>query len=118
VADLLKEEQINPMQVILTAHSLLGQGKLDVSQLSAVVKRLPSDFAEHPDIQALALDQPAEMRAVFPTPPMLRSSWDRILQALEQRKIIVPPGSLTAQIAGGVIKTSLWLVHRLDSQEV
>ncbi|WPD22923.1 MAG: hypothetical protein SD837_22415 [Candidatus Electrothrix scaldis] len=118
VADLLKEEQVNPMQVILTAHSLLGQGKLDVSQLSAVVKRLPSDFAEYPDIQALALDQPAEMRAVFPTPPMLRSSWDRILQALEQRKVIVPPGSLTAQIAGGVIKTSLWLVHRLDSQEV
>ncbi|MCI5160228.1 MAG: hypothetical protein D3906_17765, partial [Candidatus Electrothrix sp. AUS1_2] len=80
VPGLLKEERVNPMQIILTAHSLAGQGKLDSSQLPALLKRLPSDFVEHPDIQALMLDQPAEMRAVFPAPPMLRSSWDRITQ--------------------------------------
>ncbi|MCW5208814.1 hypothetical protein VU10_01110, partial [Desulfobulbus sp. US1] len=62
--------------------------------------------------------QAAEMRPVFPAPPMLRSSWDRINQAVEQRKVIIPPGSLTAQIAGGLLATSLWLIHRLDSMEI
>jgi len=123
VAGLLKEERLNPMQVIFAAHSLSGQGQgnadgTDVASLSALLKKLPADFFEHPDLQALMLDQKAEVRPVFPAPPMLRSSWDRIARAVEQRKAIVPPGSLTAQIVGGLLTTSLWLVHRLDSTEV
>ncbi len=121
VAGLLEEERLNPMQVILAAHSLSGQGSTGiagVTSLSALLKKLPADFFEHPDLLALMLDKKAAMRPVFPAPPMLRSSWDRIAQAVEQRKVIVPPGSLTAQIAGGLLATSLWLVHRLDSMEV
>ncbi|MCI5139011.1 MAG: hypothetical protein D3922_11500, partial [Candidatus Electrothrix sp. AR1] len=121
VAGLLKEERLNPMQVVFAVHSLAGQGStniVDVTSLSALLKKLPADFLDHPDLQALMLHQEAEMRPVFPAPPMLRSSWDRIAQALEQKKAIVPPGSLTAQIAGGLLPTSLWLVHRLDSLEV
>ena len=79
---------------------------------------MPAVFLEHPDLQALMLHQAAALRPVFPAPPMLRSSWDRIAQAVEQRKVIVPPGSLTAQIAGGLLTTSLWLIHRLDSMEI
>ena len=118
VSGLLKEERLNPMQVILAAHSLSGQGGTGVTSLSALLKKLPADFLEHPDLEALMLPHEAAMRPVFPAPPMLRSSWDRIAQAVGQRKAIVPPGSLTAQIAGGVLTTSLWLVHRLDSLEV
>jgi len=121
VSGLLKEERLNPMQVIFAAHSLSGQGSagvVDVTSLSALLKKLPADFLEHPDLEALMLPHEAAMRPVFPAPPMLRSSWDRIAQAVGQRKAIVPPGSLTAQIAGGVLTTSLWLVHRLDSLEV
>ena len=118
VDDLLKEKVFNPMQVILLAHSLAGQGELDRTVLTALLKKNPAEFGEHPDIQALLLDQTAEVRPAFPAPPMLRSSWDRIVQAVEQRKAIIPPGSLAAQLADGVINTSLWLVHRPDSQEV
>jgi hypothetical protein len=127
VSGLLKEERLNLMQVIFAAHSLSRQrnagvvGVTDVAgvtSLSALLKKLPADFFEHPDFEALMLHQEAAMRPVFPAPPMLRSSWDCIAQAVEQRKAIVPPGSLTAQIAGGVLTTSLWLVHRLDSLEV
>ena len=121
VASLLKEERLNPMQVILAAHSLSGQGGtgvVDVTSLAALLKKLSADFFEHPDLQALMRHQAAEMRPVFPAPPMLRSSWDRIAQAVEQRKVIIPPGSLTAQIAGGLLTTSLWLIHRLDSMEI
>ena len=121
VSGLLKEERLNPMQVIFAAHSLSGQGSagvVDVTSLSALLKKLPADFLEHPDLEALMLPHEAAMRPVFPAPPMLRSSWDCIAQAVGQRKAIVPPGSLTAQIAGGVLTTSLWLVHRLDSLEV
>ncbi|MGB5684170.1 MAG: hypothetical protein WBM35_00040 [Candidatus Electrothrix sp.] len=115
---------LNPMQVIFAAHALSGQGNADVAgiaSLSALLKKLPADFLEHPDLEALMflmLHQEAAMRPIFPAPPMLRSSWDRIAQAVGQRKAIVPPGSLTAQVAGGVLATSLWLVHRLDSLEV
>ena len=121
VASLLKEECLNPMQVIFTAHFLSRQGNVDVATvtlMSALLKKLPAAFYEHPDLQALMLHQVDEMRPVFPAPPMLRSSWDCIAQAVEQRKVIVPPGSLTDQIAGGLLPTSLWLVHRLDSLEV
>ncbi|MCI5165293.1 MAG: hypothetical protein D3903_04200 [Candidatus Electrothrix sp. GM3_4] len=114
VSSLLKEECLNPMQVILAAHSLPGQKNVDATLLSALLKKIPAAFFEHPDLQALMLHQTAEMRPVFPAPPMLRSSWDRIAQAVEQRKVIVPPGSLTAQIADGLLTTSLWLIHRLD----
>ncbi|CAK8721579.1 Carboxypeptidase regulatory-like domain-containing protein [Candidatus Electrothrix laxa] len=123
VASLLQEEPLNPMQVIFAAHSLSGQGRsIDVADvvisLSALLKKLPADFCEHPDLQALMLHQEAEVRPAFPAPPMLRSSWDRIVRAVEQRKVIVPPGSLTAQVAGGLLTTSLWLVHRLDSMDI
>jgi hypothetical protein len=119
VSSLLREEYLNPMQVIFAAHSLSGQGRsIDVASLASLLKKLPADFFEHPDLQAFMLHQAAEMRPVFPAPPMLRSNWDRISQAVEQRKVIVPPGSLTAQIAGSLLTTSLWLIHRLDSMEV
>ncbi|MCI5126562.1 MAG: hypothetical protein D3925_19315, partial [Candidatus Electrothrix sp. AR5] len=128
VSGLLKEEceehlnSLNPMQVIFAAHSLAGQGNtniVDVTSLSALLEKLPADFIEHPDLEALMLlSQEAAMRPAFPAPPMLRFSWDRIALAVEQRKAIVPPGSLTDQIAGGLLTTSLWLVHRLDSLEV
>lgn len=118
VSDLLKQEHLNPMQVILVAHSLSRQGKLDVVLLTALLKKLPAECVEHPDIQALMLNKLKDVRPAFPAPPMLRSSWDRIVKAVEQRKAIVPPGSLAAQLADGVIKTSLWLVHRPDRLEV
>ncbi|WP_339136282.1 MAG: hypothetical protein WGN25_00110 [Candidatus Electrothrix sp. GW3-4] len=118
VSSLLKKERLNPMQVIFLAHSLLGLGKLDSALLSGLLKKLPAAFQEHPDIHSLMLKQEATMRPIFSAPPMLRSSWDRIAQAVEQRKAIVPPGALTAQIAGGLLASSLWLVHRLDSLEV
>ena len=131
VSGLLKKEyeerlnSLNPMQVIFAAHSLSGQGRsidvadgAGVTSLAALLKKLPADFFEHPDLQAFMLHQATEIRPVFPAPPMLRSSWDCIAQAVEQRKAIVPPGSLTAQIAGSLLTTSLWLIHRLDSIEV
>jgi hypothetical protein len=118
VSRLLEEERLNPVQVILIAHSLAGQGKLDATLLAALLKKLPVEFVEHPDIQALMLNQPTDVRPAFSAPPMFRSSWDRIVKAVEQRKAIVPPGSLAAQLADGVTKTSLWLVHRPDNLEI
>jgi hypothetical protein len=121
VADLLQQESLhslNPLQVILLAHSLAEQGKLDTALLTTLLKKLPANFAEHADIQALMLNQPATVRPAFFAPPMLHSSWDRIVQAVKQRKAIIPPGSLAAQLDDGVIKTALWLVHRPDSLEI
>ncbi|MCI5148257.1 MAG: hypothetical protein D3916_02455 [Candidatus Electrothrix sp. MAN1_4] len=118
VSDLLKQEHLNPMQAILVAHSLSRQGKLDVVLLTALLKKLPAECVEHPDFQALMLNKLRDERPVFSAPPMLRFSWDCIVKAVEQRKVIVPPGSLAAQLADGVIKTSLWLVHRPDRLEV
>ncbi|MCI5141384.1 MAG: hypothetical protein D3909_06600 [Candidatus Electrothrix sp. ATG1] len=118
VESLLREESLNPMQVIFVAHSLLGQGNLDNALLHALLRKLPGVFREHPDLQPLMLEQQNEMRPAYPAPPILRTSWDCILRAVEQRKAIAPPGSLTTEIAGGVLSTSLWLVHHLGNLEV
>ena len=117
VDSLLKEETLNPMEVLYAVHALLRQGPVDKALLTSLLKKLPSVFAEHADFQALMMGKETTMRPVFSAPPLLRGSWDCIAQAVEQRKTIVPPGSLAAQAADGLMNTSLWLVHRLDSLE-
>jgi hypothetical protein len=121
VDSLLKEEGLNPMEGLYAVHALLRQGSVDTALLSALLKKMPSAFVEHADVQAImvsTMGNGTEMRPFFSAPPLFRASWDCIAQAVEQKKAIVPPGSLAAQAADGLMNTSLWLVHRLDSLEV
>jgi hypothetical protein len=121
VDTLLKEEVLNPMEVLYTAHALLRQGGADTALLAALMGKLPPAFVEHADFQAIMtsmMSRKTEMRPVFSVPPLFRASWEYIARAVEHKKAIVPPGSLTALAADGLMNTSLWLVHRLDSLEV
>ncbi len=118
VDSLLKEAVLNPMEVLYAVHSLLRQGAADTVLLSALLKKMPPVFTDHADFQAIMMSKEADLRSVFSAPHLLRASWDYFALAFEQRKAIVPPGSLAAQVADGLMNTSLWLVHRLDSLEV
>ncbi len=115
---LLKEEVLNPMEVLYTVHALLRQGPIDTILLTALLEKMPPVFVKHTDFQALMIGKKTAMRPIFLAPPLLRASWNCIDQAVAQRTAIVPPGSLAAQVADGVMNTSLWLVHRLDSLEI
>src|SRR5262249_27232157 len=48
----------------------------------------------------------------FPTPPMLRRSWDLIVGESANREDVVPVGSLAAQIGGWGLSNSVWLRWR------
>ncbi len=122
VQGLLAQEVVNPMEVFYAALQISGQGQgqgsRDTDLLTLLLNKLSPTFAEHTDLHALKIPSQAVMRPIFSAPPMFRASWDRIAEAVEQRKVIVPPGSLAAQVADGLMNTSLWLIHRLDSLEI
>ena len=119
VQDMLKEQSLNPMLAIFAAHFLMRQHPADAVLTTELLKGLGQgqNLIDHPDLQALMLYQDPGVRPAFSDPPTLHSSWQFIAQAVEQRKAIVPPGSLTDHISSGLTKTSLWLIHRLDNQK-
>ncbi|MCW5211937.1 hypothetical protein VU04_03395 [Desulfobulbus sp. TB] len=121
VQGLLAQEVVNPMEIFYAALQVQGQvqgrGSRDTDLLTMLLNKLPPTFAEHTDLQALKIPNQSAMRPIFSAPPMFRASWDRIAQAVDQRKVIVPPGSLAAQVADGLMNTSLWLIHRLNRMD-
>ncbi len=117
VRAMLEEQSLNPMLAIFAAHFLMRQYPAAAVLTTELLKKLNQNVIAHPDLQALMLQQEPGVRPAFPDPPMLHSSWQCIDQAVERRKAIVPPGSLTDQISNGLTKTSLWLMHRLDTQQ-
>jgi hypothetical protein len=70
---------------------------------------------EHPDVRALALrrnaasDPPVEE---FPSVPMLRPSWDLIVEATIRGRCIVPVNSPAGVIAPSVVPSFPWLTWR------
>jgi hypothetical protein len=115
---LLEQPSLNPMLGIYAAHFMLRQRRTDYALLRAMIDRLGTPFASHPDVQALLLNRnlgEPQRSLVFSTPPMLRSSWQLVVHASRRRMSIVPQGTLVDQIADGVLYTAPWLVHRLDT---
>jgi len=114
--NLLQERDLNPMLVLFATHLLMRQTSVDYPLVSRILESLQRPLFFHSDIQAVHLCQEVgkfENPPDFSSPPMLTSSWQLILQADRQGKAVIPQGSLSEQIAEGVLNTSLWLIHRL-----
>ncbi|MDJ0731094.1 MAG: hypothetical protein QNJ33_13980 [Crocosphaera sp.] len=117
VTRLLREKSLNPMLGIFGSHLLMRQRSTDYALVKKMIDQLGATFVAHPDIQALLLNRkiskyPANL--AFGTPPMLRSSWQFLVRASRQRMSLVPQGSLTDQIADGLVYTAPWLIHKLE----
>lgn len=108
----------NPMLGIYGSHLLLIQGKkTDHALVDAVVDNLSNLLGPHPDLLALQLwpgagTPPKDL--AFPTPPMLRSSWDLILRGTARRNSLVPLGSWSDLLSDGILTSAPWLLRRVS----
>ena len=112
----------NPMLGIYGLHLLLMRGRgVDHGLIERVMANMLGILGLHPDVLALHLRSgagtPPEDLA-FPTPPMLKSSWDLILQGTRRRNALVPPGSASDLLADGMLPSGPWLLRRLPRAEI
>jgi hypothetical protein len=101
----------NPMLGILTAHLLLLAGPEAKTGLARIASRLEEIIPGHPDVASLSYELPALRRDIpmFPTPPMLRSSWGLIVRSSSPAHDPIGPTSYSARIAGQLWGTGAWL---------
>lgn len=105
------EKFSNPMLGIYSAHLLLLKKSPDLNLLITIIDNLRKLLGtSHPDVEALALKLKLPSSYVFRIPPMLRHSWNYLLEASVQNASIVPENSLASNIAGKLWASSLWLL--------
>jgi hypothetical protein len=121
----------NPMLGIYGAHQLLLSEKLEPSDLDLlhhVSSILHSMIGAHPDVIALDvfLDdistnipvfQAPGYRTVYQAPPMLRSSWNILVNASIAHPEIVHAGSLASRVADRIWGDGAWLVWQDSSPD-
>lgn len=114
----------DPLLGILGAHLLLQQTEPDLNLADHVVDRMRGQILSgfrHPDIDAIALEiarRRGEQIAMppFEAPPMLRRSWNYLVQATAEWPELIPSGSLAFQIANRLWGTSAWLIWEAPPQ--
>jgi hypothetical protein len=108
----------DPLLGILGLHLLLRQENPDLDLAETVIERLRGSILNefrHPDVEIIALEvarrrgQTPEV-APFSAPPMLRASWNYLVQATAGRPDLIQPGSLASQIADRLWGASAWLI--------
>lgn len=109
----------NPMIAIYAAHLLLLHPPVDHTLIKKVLHNLARLVPDHPDVLALHLRSgagtpPSDLQ--FPSPPMLRRSWDLISRATRRRSSLVPAGSATDLIADELLDSHPWLLHRIQGR--
>jgi hypothetical protein len=116
--EMLRAKWENPMLGIFGAHLLLLAPKTNHPLIKKVMGRLGNLIGSHADVEALRLrpgagTAPADLQ--FPEPPMLRRSWDLIARGTRRRASLVPPGSPAELVGNGLLASSPWLMHRVET---
>jgi hypothetical protein len=118
---LLLYAEANPKDLVslIPQHeSELGIGERVLSLAERVIERLRTTIAPdtlHPDIEILAMEiarrqgKPINM-PTLDAPPMLRRSWQMLVQATVEYPALIMPGTLNAQIANRLWGSGAWLV--------
>jgi DNA-directed RNA polymerase specialized sigma24 family protein len=112
----------DPMLGLFTAYQLLlkrgageraaeGAGRDAAEAVLDILRHIRNLVGQdHPDAEALSLVREEEQgRHDFPVPPMLRPSWDLILDATVGWPDLIPRGSPAAAIAGRLLIDEPWL---------
>ena len=108
---MLDDKFKNPMLGIYGCHLLLLNKKTDKSMLPRIISNLRRLVIDpHPEIEALAVKLDMDTSYVFNVPPMLRQSWNYILEASVRKTDLIPENSLTSRIAGNLWSGNQWLV--------
>lgn len=107
----LTKKAENPMLGILGGHLLLLEKEIDTALLRTVVQNLRKILpTPHPDVEALALAAGMVTAHRFTMPPMLRASWQIVLNHSVHQPELVPIGSLAASLATLITQQDPWLI--------
>lgn len=111
IGSMLDEKFDNPMLGIFAAHLLLLNKPDKTDLLRTVVMNMKRVLnTPHPDIEVLLLKLDSATNYVFDMPPMLRRSWNLMLDASVINPSVVPEDSLVADVAGRLWCEDLWLI--------
>lgn len=131
IVTMLGEKLENPMMgiyaghlIVLGANPKLGatSGQIvfsgdDTQKLQILVANIRRLVGQHPDCEALALFIGIPpMVSAFVDPPMLRFSWELIVDGSTQNPALIPRGSLAAAVAPMLLGSGMWLQWRSDQQ--
>ncbi|MEO5995142.1 MAG: hypothetical protein ABIN89_00510 [Chitinophagaceae bacterium] len=110
-SQMLDDKCNNPMLGIYGAHLLLLDKKPDTTKLLTVLGNLRKLLVQpHPDVEAIAIKLKEPSNYIFDTPPMLRLSWNYVLDASIQKPELVPVNAITSQISNQLWSADPWLV--------
>lgn len=115
--EILSDQFENPMLAIYAAQAL-SSSDTDaqmVGQLLSTLHRLLG--TSHPDVAALSLCANPNMAGSIQieAPPMLRSSWTKILDCATEMEGVMAEGSLAAQIPRDTVANTAWLIWPVDA---
>jgi hypothetical protein len=115
--ELVGQPEVDPMLGIVTAHLLLLEPEPNLALVETIVANLRQRLGStpHPDVEALAvrLGQGAE-QYLFWLPPMLRRSWELVVQATVDRPELAPVDSPAAAMADRIWGNGPWLAWLAD----
>ena len=104
------EKYANPMLGLVSAHALLQRKAIDPALLAHVTANLEQMLGPIPDVIALKLtvNPNAEFTPVE-YPPILRWSWELLLQRLVDRPDVIRRYSLAEQVSGFIVGRGVWM---------
>jgi hypothetical protein len=110
LTDALYEKYANPMLGLMSAHALLQRKAIDPALLAHVTANLEQMLGPIPDVIALKLtvNPNAEVTPVE-YPPILRWSWELLLQRSVDRPDVIRRYSLAEQVGGYVVGRGVWM---------
>ncbi len=100
----------NPMLGLYGAHVLLMQPEPDLELLARVLSNLERLVPGLADIAALRVWLDPDRASPFELPPMLRRSWQIIVEATSTRPELVPAQSLAGHVSESVYGSTTWLI--------
>ena len=108
--DALYSKFENPMLGLVSAHALLQRNAIDQELLSEVTTNLESMLGPIPDVIALKLSvDPTAQVTPVEWPPILRSSWQLLLQQSIERPDLIRRHSLAEQVGSYLAGDGIWL---------
>jgi hypothetical protein len=119
--DMLQGKWEDPLLGIFGVHLLLMRPDPDLGIAGLVVNRLQNDLLSgfrHPDVEILAVEiarrrgNPIKIPPIA-APPMLRRSWQMLVQATAEQPALIPPRSLNAQISDRLWGAGAWLAWQV-----
>jgi hypothetical protein len=116
--ELYKLKFNDPILGLLAAHLLLRDKQKETRLLDEVMSNLHNLLGTgHPDLAALELRRGSPSDQQLPglaTPPMLKASWDCIVEESVTKPSIVPENQLYNGVQAGIVPSEPWLIWRSD----